>query len=378
MKATIQKGKLQELIQNVINVVPSRTTLQLLSNIFLSAKDGELTLQTTDLDISVSSKTECDISEPGELLVNAAKLREIVRELPEVMIEIDATDTYLSLSYGNTFSCKLPVMSTAEFPKMPKFDSENRIRISCKVAAYMIEKTLFAVSKEETRTSLKGVCWELEDKELCMVATDGQRLGYIRRTNLDGLNISSMRVIVGPKALEQFTNVMGGSDETVEVIFGTSSIAFKGKNYTLYSKLIEGVYPNYEQVIPKGNKNIINVERDSLLASLRRVSILSSEKNRQVRFQISNGNLKISTANSDWDGEAQENLEIKFEGEEISIGFNATLFIEILKLCDCNEVTVSMGTSLSACTLTSQLGSKEEELIFLIMPIRLKEERNEP
>ncbi len=377
MKVTIQKGVLQELIHYVANIVPAKTTIQILGNIYVSARDRKFTLQATDLDVSIISHVTQDIQEPGELLVNASKFRDIIKELPEVQIELAAADNHLEISYGNTFSCKIPTLDVAEFPQLPLLKEGQTIRLSSSIMRKMVEKTAFAVSVDETRMSLRGVCWELENGEFRMIATDGHRLGFYRRMNIEPSEVSSKRVIVSHKALKQLTHVVGDRDIPMEVLIGDVAVAFKGESFVIYSKLIEGIYPNYQQVIPKSNKNLLTVEREVLLSALRRVSILSHAKTRQVRFKLSADMLQLKAANSDWGGEALENIEVSYKGQELEVGFNATYFLEILRLCETEKSTITLGTSLSACTILPDTALKDEENIFLIMPLRIVEEKNE-
>jgi len=253
----------------------------------------------------------------------------------------------------------------------------NLLSLLLKLLDDMASRVRFAVSRDTTRVALKGVLMELEQGSLKMVATDGHKLGFCKETGLPVTTKKKISIIVPPKALDQLPNIMDPAGGDVSVKLGETYIEFTVNTTVLTSKLIEGEYPNYEQVIPQTNTKKAVIKRDELFSSLRRISVISNSRTRQIRFAFEKNSLTVSTSDRDFNGEGKSSLPIIYDTDPIAIGFNVDFFIEILRLIDDEDIVINMNTPLSAVLVLPADKKKSEKMLFLIMPLRLLDEGNE-
>jgi DNA polymerase-3 subunit beta len=382
MKLTVDRNKLWQGIDTVLDAVPSKPALPVLANILLVAEDNTLFLSSTDLDLSIRTQVPATVEKKGSITVPARTFAEIAREWPEAELSIEVEEERLRLSgrLGDVDSGEgaysLSGMAADEFPSMPT--SLEGVSISfgesddmdAKVLLDMINKTSFAVSKDDTRPVLNGVLWRLDAQGMEMVATDGSRLACYRRAlNLQLGADEEAAVIVPPQALTQIGKLLSGHDGVVQVTLGESQLLLNTGNTHLLSRLIEGPYVDYTQVIPKENDRCLRVTSENLLPAVRRVSILSSSYTRQVRLKLDKTSIELSAASPEIGGEAREVIPAGY-GESMEIGYNAQFLIEILRKMDAPEVRFELKNHVTAALLKPDPDQEGEDYFCLLMPLR--------
>jgi DNA polymerase III subunit beta len=368
MKLTITRENLQQGLAAVGASIPTRTTLPVLSNILVEADPDGVQLSGTDLDIAVTLRVPAEVEEPGAITVPAKKLQELARELPEHPARITTRGERFELVCGKA-TFRLNGMPKDEFPTFPQVDFDSSWRIPAPLMATMIERTSFAVSTEESRPILNGVLWQLADGEMRMVATNGHRLAKLSVPAEAG-GAPHADLIVPPKALAQVQRLFQGEEE-IEVARSENHLGFRQGGRRVYTRLIEGPYPNYEQVIPKDNDRIAVADRDALTRALRRMAVVASEQTHRVRLSFTGSALRLSVETPDL-GEAHEELEVEYRGEGLDIGFNANYLLEVLRYMPSDEIRFSFKAPERAATVEPLNGS-DGEYLCLIMPLRLLE-----
>jgi DNA polymerase-3 subunit beta len=367
MKFSITREALQSGLGAVASAIPTRTTLPVLSNILVRAEDGSLQLSGTDLDISVSLSVPADVSEPGAVTVPAKKLVEISRVLEDAPVRVTADGAQVSLECGKS-RFKLYGLAEDEFPAFPEVDFEQSWRMKAADVQELIERTSFAVSSEESRPILNGVLWQLDADSTVMVATNGHRLARIR-TTLDGTGPPETDLIIPPKALQQVERLFDAEDE-LEIARSQSHLGFRTARTEVYTRLIEGPYPNYEQVLPKSQDKDCRADRAELTAAIRRMAIVASDQTHRVRLSFSPEKLALAVQTPDL-GEAEDELPIEYTGAPIEIGFNAQYLLEVLRYLGTDEVKVSLSAPERPATFEPVGG--EHDYVCLVMPLRLME-----
>jgi DNA polymerase-3 subunit beta len=367
MKFTITREKLQEGLVAVAASVPAKTTLPVLSNILVEAiKDG-IRLSGTDLDIAVSTLVPAEVDAEGAVTLPAKKLLEIVRELPSAAIRVTAAgEQRVNLECGRS-RFKLLGIPRDEFPSFPPVRFESPWTILSGELQKLIGHVAFAASTEESRPILNGVLWELRKDQMRMVATNGHRLA--RMDMAVGGGRAAADFIVPPKALDQIRRLFGAADE-IEIAKSENHLGFRSGQTLVYTRLIEGPYPNYEQVIPRDNDRIAVIDKVALSSTLRRVGVVASDQTHRVRLAFSGGALKFTVSTPDL-GEAQDEMAVTYEGEPIEIGFNANYLLEILKYMPTDEVRLSMKAPERAATIEPAGWDDPASYLCLVMPLRL-------
>src|ERR1700746_1270260 len=291
MKFSVAKEKLLEGLQQVQNVVSTRTTLPILSNVLLQAHGDEIHLTTTDLDVGVRGSCEADVEKEGATTLPARRLFTIVRELPSSEIQIDVNGkNAASIRSGQSF-LKIRGLPKEKSPPLPKFEGAKVVTIRQKDLRDGLRKTSYAISTDETRYVLNGVLFSFKDNKLTLVATDGRRLAMVD-IELEFPRSNEADIIVPTKAVTELHRLLTDEGD-VKVSVGSGQIAFDLNKTLLVSKLIEGNYPNYKQVIPSEAKERVTLERETLLNAVRRVALLASEKSNSVKLSFSKGNIDI-------------------------------------------------------------------------------------
>jgi DNA polymerase-3 subunit beta len=362
MKFSLPKSKLAACLQSVLQVVPSKSTLPILTNVLVEALEGKLKISATDLDISITGGVECEVTKKGSAALPARILFDIIRELPETDITIESVNSRVEIKIAKG-SYKIASVSPDDFPK--------EIKIEANSLATMVRKTTFACSNDETRPALNGVLWQTKGDKMQMVATDGHRLAKVALENkkLKGM---SEDIIIPPKVLNLIPKFTEGQNREVGIIFGDNNIIFNLGEYVLTSRLIDGPYPNFEQVIPQNSDKKLRVSKEDLGGAVRRVSILSNTLTHQVKFGVKKGSLTLSTSNADLGGEGVEIIDCDYDGEPVEIGYNATYITDILARMPGDEVTFEFSSPVSAGVMYSTEVSKED-FLCLVMPLRLAE-----
>ena len=367
MKFTITRENLHSGLAAVAATIPTRTTLPVLSNLMLEAEADGVRVSGTDLDIAVSLKVPAEVDDPGALTVPARKLQELARELPEQPARVSTKGDRLELTCGRA-SFKLNGMPRDEFPTFPAVDFSQAWRIRGQVLHDLIRQTSFAVSTEESRPILNGVLWQLADHEMRMVATNGHRLALMK-VPADGSGGRQSDLIVPPKALNQVEKLFKADDE-IEVARSENHLGFRHEGTQVFTRLIEGPYPNYEQVIPKDNDKTAIADKSAFAQALRRMAVVASEQTHRVRLSFAPGALRLSVETPDL-GEAREEMEVQYGGEAMDIGFNATYLLEVLRYIPTDEVAIAFRAPERAATLQPHGGPDGLDYLCLVMPLRL-------
>lgn len=368
MKFTITREKLYEGLQDVAASVPSKTTLPVLANILVEATKDGLRLSGTDLDISVSTTIPASVDQEGATTLPARKLVEIVRELPNAAIRMTSSgEQRASIECGKS-KFKLLGLSKEEFPAAPSVKFDGGWKVSAKDLQKMIGKVAFAASTEESRPILNGVLWELRADRMRMVATNGHRLARMD-VPVSAQGSSQADLIIPPKALDQIMKLFDAGEE-IEIGRSDNHLGFRSTTTQVYTRLIEGPYPNYEQVIPRENDKALTADKAALAAALRRMSIVASDQTHRVRMAFTNGACKMSVQTPDL-GEAQEELAVAYEGDGLEIGFNASYLLEILKIMPTEEVRMTFKAPERAATCEPVGWDDPASFMTLVMPLRL-------
>jgi len=368
MRLTISREKLQEGLAAVTASIPAKTTLPVLANILVETTDRGIKLSGTDLDIAVSTEVAADVESPGAVTIPAKKLSEIARELPPSPVKIAAIgEQRITLECGRS-RFKLLGLPRDEFPTFPSVKFNESWRIKSGNLQKLIAHTSFAVSTEESRPILNGVLWELRPDRMAMIATNGHRLAKMEIL-IDSNSGPSHDLIVPPKALEQVRRLFP-AEEDLEIARGENHIGFRSPFTSVFSRLIEGPYPNYELVIPRDNDRSAVADKGALISALKRMSVVASDQTHRIRLSFNSGMLKFSVQTPDL-GEAQDELPIRYTGDQLDIGFNASYLLEILRYIPTDEVKLTFKAPERAATLEPEGWSDSASYLCLVMPLRL-------
>ncbi|MFM8566518.1 MAG: DNA polymerase III subunit beta [Gemmatimonadota bacterium] len=366
MRFTITREKLQEGLAAVTPAVPSKTTLPVLANLMIQTTDKGIRISGTDLDIAVSTEVTADVDAVGAITIPARKLSEIARELPAAPVRISATgDQRVTLECGRS-KFKLLGLPKSEFPSFPAINFDKALKIPSGDLQKLIGHTAFAASTEESRPILNGVLWELRPDAMRMVATNGHRLAKME-VPVSGTKKADL--IIPPKALEQIRRLFAAEEE-LEVSQGENHLGFRSPFTSVFTRLIEGPYPSYDQVIPKDNDKVATLDRAALTGALKRMSVVASDQTHRIRLSFNTGMLKFSVSTPDL-GEAQDEMPIRYDGDPMDIGFNAAYLLEILRYIPTDEVRMTFRAPQRASTLEPDGGSDPAKYLCLLMPLRL-------
>ena len=369
MKFTITRQNLHQGLTAVSASIPSKTTLPILSNILLEAKDDAVRISGTDLDVGVRVRAPAEVKESGALTAPGRKLHEIARELPDQPVEVSTRGDQVELRCGRSHF-KLNGLPPGDFPSLPEVSFEGGWTASGKDLLSLIRHTAFAVSTEESRPVLNGVLWELRDGEMRMVATNGHRLA--KMTIPAGPSVqTTAQLIVPPAALQQVQRLFA-EGETVKIARGGNHLGFGSEGTEVYTRLIEGTYPNYEQVIPKDNDRFAVVDRRGLESAIRRVAAVASDQTHRIRLKFEDGRVELNVLTPDL-GEAHDEVEVSYSGEPLAIGFNANYLLEVLRYVGTDEVRMGFKAPERAATVEPVVGEEETppDYLCLVMPLRL-------
>ena len=368
MRFTISREKLQEGLTAVTATIPSKTTLPVLANILVETTERGIRLSGTDLDIAVSTEVVADVEAAGAITIPAKKLSEIARELPPSPVKMAAAgEQRVTLDCGRSHF-KILGLPKDEFPSFPVVRFNESWRIRSGELQKLISHTSFAVSTEESRPILNGVLWELRPEMMRMVATNGHRLAKMELP-IKTASAPSSDLIVPPKALEQVRRLYP-EDEELEIARGENHLGFRSPFTSVFTRLIEGPYPPYDQVIPRDNDRIAVCDRASLMSALRRMSVIASDQTHRIRLSFNAALVRFSVQTPDL-GEATDELPIRFTGDPLDIGFNANYLLEILRYIPTEEVKLTFKAPERAATLEPEGWSDPASYLCLVMPLRL-------
>ncbi len=354
-------------LQSVCGIVEKRHTLPILSNVLIERRNDALTWLATDIEIQITAATVVDTESPAmSATVGARKLLEILRSLPETSeVSLTLDDKRLVVRAGRS-RFNLQTLPAADYPRMSTAAAgETRFSISQKQLRRLLALVQFAMAQQDIRYYLNGLLLVITDGELRLVATDGHRLAFVAEPL--GEACADMEVILPRKTVHELYRLLADSDDPLDVVLGGNQASFRFSGIELLSKLIDGKFPDYDRVIPSEHPKILALPRTTLLQALQRAAILSNEKFRGVRLVLTPGSLKIISSNTEQE-EAQEELEIAYDGETLDVGFNVNYLLDVLNNVNSEEVECHLNDANSSALITLPGNSQFK---YVVMPMRV-------
>ncbi|MEQ8208073.1 MAG: DNA polymerase III subunit beta [Woeseia sp.] len=365
MKLSAARETLLKPLQAVIGVVERRQTMPILANVLLVAKNGQLAVTATDLEVELVASADVEVDTAGEVTVPGRKLLDICRALPEkAVISISQSGEKLSIRSGRS-KFSLTTLPAAEFPTVEDINSSQTVDVPQSILVKLLEKTHFSMAQQDVRYYLNGLLLETGDKFLRAVATDGHRLALCQQEVI-GAKLSEQQVIVPRKGVLELQRLLSG-EGAVSLEFGSNHIRVQLDGIRFTSKLIDGRFPEYERVIPQDTSNQLSADRLVLRSALQRTAILSNEKYRGIRLIIRDSGVTIQAHNPEQE-EAEEEIEVAYSGADIEIGFNVNYLLDALGAIEADQVTLSVQDSNSSCLLREP---DSDDTRFVVMPMRL-------
>ena len=365
MKLTAEREKLLAPLQAVIGVVERRQTMPVLANVLLGVREGQLAITASDLEVELVAATEVSVQQAGDITVPGRKFLDILRALPEkasVSVSVEAEKVVIKAGRSRFSLTTLPA---AEFPVIDDINAQQTVKIPRKELLRLLEKTHFSMAQQDVRYYLNGMLLEIDAMSLRAVATDGHRLALCE-TELAAKAKPSQQVIVPRKGVLELQRVL--TDEgTAEIAIGTNHVRCQIGDVRFTSKLIDGRFPDYSRVIPAAAPNAIHADRDVLRQALQRAAILSNEKYRGIRITVKKNMLTVQAHNPEQE-EAEEEIEVKYEGNDLEVGFNVNYLLDALAVIDGQEVELGLTDSNSSCLIRSPGNASAR---YVVMPMRL-------
>jgi DNA polymerase-3 subunit beta len=371
MEITVSKFELLRELTATQGVVERKTTIPILSNYLFEAAGDKLSLTATDLDLSLRTSCNAKVKKEGACTIPARKLHDYVKLLPDSEISIKLLDNHwVSIRCGRS-NTKMVGMAKANFPTLPVFPNAGVVKIPAQVLRGMIAKTGFAIASEESRYTLNGGLMVLKPESITMVATDGHRLAHVERSGekFDGVS-GEMKTLIPKKAMDELKSLLDSTDvETIDFAKDESTLYFRIGQRLLTSRQLTGQFPNFEAVLPKDNSKSINLHGDELAAAISRVAQFADERSRAVRIRLEKGELKLSASSTET-GESEDSLETDYNGEALTIGFNAQYIIDFLKAAGHGDVKLELKDPQSAGQLRPA-ESEDYKYRYIVMPMRI-------
>jgi DNA polymerase-3 subunit beta len=376
MELKIATSELAKALGRSQGIVEKKSTMPILSHVLLEARKAQLVVSATDLDLAVSSEHDkgVEVLKEGALAVSARHLYEIVRAMPEQQVTLKkAHNNYLEVRSGPS-EFRIVGLPAEDFPALPRFEKVPFADVDAATLLDMIERTFFAVSTDETRYNLNGVFFEPSAEALRLVATDGHRLSLVERAM--GATFGLKRGVILPKkGLAELKKLLGEAAESGEekpetkLGFVENSAIVRRPGVILSMRLIEGLFPDYRQVIPKAGEKVVKLGRPRLLETLRRISLLSTDKAHAVKLELAKGTLKVLSQNPDL-GEAKEEVPVEYEGDALKIGFNARYLMDVLGVLKSADVALELADDLSPGVIRGA-DEADQGYTAVVMPMRI-------
>ena len=367
MKFEAPKAVFLDALQLAVSAIPNKTTLQILYNLLLKLEGDSLEIRATDLDMTIRLNLQVEGHEDGEIVLNARKLLEVVKELPDFPVILAVDDYIAAIKSGSGFQCNLTGFDASEYPALPDLGEARGFRIPLKELRFLSEKSGFAVSSDYSRMALTGIYTEFKPGTLQMVATDGHRLGKAW-ASAPSLPVQP-GVILPPKALSQVLHMSEDAEQEVQVEIGPANARFSTDTISITTKLIEGPYPNYENVIPKDFSKKMRANREHLASVIRRVATMANAKTRLVVFGFQGKALTLSAKNQDLGGDSEESLPVEYSGDAAEVGINAQYVLEVFRLIHTEEVYFKFNNPLGAIIVEPVMENPSH--FFIVMPLRI-------
>ena len=367
MELVVRKSDLLRELQFFQGIVERKSTIPILANVLLEAADGRVRLLATDLEVSLRSTCEASIARGGALTLPAKKLFEIVKALPDTDVRIEQDGTSVKVA-ADRFESKMQTLPREDFPTLPEPSGAGAVTLPRKGLRELITRTQFAITGEDTRYYLNGAQFIVREGSMVMVATDGHRLALVTST-LEAAGGAELKAIIPKKTLTELSRLLGDGDGDVVYELGENHQFFHVGDRLLISRIHEGQFPAYERVIPKGNDKKIEFERDRLTSAVKRVSILSNDRSRAVKFNVQAGKVEISSESPDF-GEAHEQVVVDYDGPGLQICFNAQYVADFLSVVETDHVQLEVKDEVSQAVMRP-VAADGYEYTYVIMPMRL-------
>jgi DNA polymerase-3 subunit beta len=373
MEITVSRSELLKELSATQGVVERKTTIPILSNYLFEAGADRLSLTATDLDLSLRTSCNAKVKKEGSCTIPARKLHDYVKLLPEADITIKLLENHwVSIRCGRS-NTKMVGMARSNFPSLPVFPTAGVVKIPAQVLRAMIARTGFAIANEESRYTLNGALMVLKPESITMVATDGHRLAHVERNGEKFEGVSGeLKTLVPKKAMDELKALVDSAPsdvETIEFAKDESTLFFRIGNRLLTSRQLTGQFPNFEAVLPKDNNKSIPLHGDDLAAAISRVAQFADERSRAVRLKLEKGELKLSASSAET-GESEDSLETDYNGESLTIGFNAQYIIDFLKATGSGDVKLELKDAQSAGQLRPAEG-EDYKYRYIVMPMRI-------
>ncbi len=366
MKFSVAKEVILEELQLLQGIVEKRNTMPILANILIQAIDDTVKMTGTDLEVGLKTHFPASVEEPGAVTISGKKMFEIVKSLPdEQMIAFEENDDLMMEISSGKSQFKVLCLPKEDFPQVPEGTFEKKIKLTGNIFREMIDKVYFAIAQEQ-RYYLNGALMILKNNMMELVSTDGHRLCYASAF-VESLAIEEeMRVIVAKKSLGELRKM---SDEAIEFDGDENNLFFRVGNRMLISRIIESKFPNFEAVIPEENPHVLQVSNEEFTKAIRRVSLLSTERSRGIKFSIAKGNLKMFSSNPEI-GEARDDVEVEYSGDEIEVGFNSQYLLDFLMSVNTERVRLELRDENSAAVMRPGL-EEGIKYTYVIMPMKI-------
>ena len=375
MELTVGKADLQKELQLCQGVVEKRSTIPILSNVLLRAADGRLQIAATDLDVTILSSCAAQITTPGGVTIEAKRLFDVIRSLPDEDVHMTMQENNSMLIESGTAKFRLLGLPADDYPTLPTVNVDEAYSIPLDELKTMVGKVKFAITHEETRFQLNGALLKIQPNKLEMVATDGHRMALINFPSAitgKGKKGSDLTILIPRKALDEILRLEGTGDGNVRFGVSDNQLFFEAGERRLLARMIDVNFPNYMEVISRDNDRRVMVDRERLLATIKRISLVANERTRAVRFDFAPGKLTVSSTNPEL-GDAREVVPIDYAGQPFFVGLNAAYVMDFLSATDTPSVSLDLKDENSQCI--GRPATPAEDLpydyLYVVMPMRL-------
>ncbi|MDA0196609.1 MAG: DNA polymerase III subunit beta [Bacteroidetes bacterium] len=370
MRFIVSSAALLKQLSSINGVITTNPVVPILENFLFEIHDGNLKITASDLQTSMITEIEVEANENGSIAVPARILIETLKNLPEQPVTFSVEEESYSIEISSDNGrYKLAGENATDFPKVPTVTDGYSVTFTADVLSRAISYTIFATSNDELRPAMTGVFFKLDESNATFVATDGHRLVRYRRVDVAGEVSNSM--IIPRKALTLLKSTLPADNSSVNIEFNPSNIFFEFNKVKMISRLIDERFPDYENVIPLNNTNIITIRRNEILSSLKRISIYANKSTHQIRIKIAGSELVISAEDLDFSNEANERLACEHVGDDIEIGFNARFMMEVLSNMESDQIDLKLDAPNKAGLILPKQNNDNEDILLLIMPVML-------
>jgi DNA polymerase-3 subunit beta len=367
MELVVRKNDLLRELQLFQGIVERKNTIPILANVLLEANGNEVRMLATDLEVALRSKCEASVAKSGSLTLPAKKLYEVVKALPETDVRIQEDKNGVKVA-ADRFDSRMQTLPREDFPTLPDVTGTAKASLPREAVREMVAKTQFAITGEDTRYFLNGAKFVLKPDSLTLVATDGHRLALVEVTHAVGVE-EEAGVILPKKTLLELGKLLAEGEGDITFEHGENHLFFEVGGRVLISRMIDGQFPAYERVIPKGNDKHIEFDRERLTSAVKRVALLSNERSRAVKFEIDKGKVEVTSSSSEF-GEAREQLPVEYTGGAMAISFNAQYVLDFLNVVETDIVSLSLKDEVSQAVM-KPIGAEGYDYTYVIMPMRI-------